>query len=270
MMLLETDRMSGISDAELYRRNIDTVVASFEAYAHGSAGASVQRVPGAAIAVFPTGPERGVYNNAVLDRDLSGPQRFDALDAIESAYRLAGIERFAIWIHETDAAARAELERRSFTFDSSTRAMSMPINELRVPGPQMDLIALDWPDYLRLFGLPDGLLHHADLSVFHLLVARLDGEIATTALAFDHCGDCGIYNVETLDYARRRGLGTALTALQVANAQARGCETASLQSTPMAERVYAAVGFRDLGRILEFVPQTSASDGPLSARRANA
>ena len=32
---------------------------------------------------------------------------------------------------------------------------------------------------------------------------------------------------------------------------ARGCQTASLQSTQMAEGVYAAVGFSDLGRILE-------------------
>jgi predicted GNAT family acetyltransferase len=37
-------------------------------------------------------------------------------------------------------------------------------------------------------------------------------------------------------------------------ARDRGGRTASLQSTPMAERVYAAVGFRDLGRILEYVP----------------
>jgi len=35
---------------------------------------------------------------------------------------------------------------------------------------------------------------------------------------------------------------------------ARGCQTATLQSTEMAKRVYAAVGFRDLGRILEYVP----------------
>jgi hypothetical protein len=40
----------------------------------------------------------------------------------------------------------------------------------------------------------------------------------------------------------------------VHDAAARGCSTASLQSTEMAERVYAAVGFRDLGRILEYVP----------------
>ena len=73
-------------------------------------------------------------------------------------------------------------------------------------------------------------------------------------MAFDHGGDCGIYNVTTLERARRRGLGTALTALHLHDAVARGCRTASLQSTPMAERVYAAVGFRDLGRILEYVP----------------
>ena len=46
----------------------------------------------------------------------------------------------------------------------------------------------------------------------------------------------------------------ALAAAEATYAAARGCRTASLQSTAMAERVYAAVGFHDLGRILEFVP----------------
>jgi predicted GNAT family acetyltransferase len=49
-----------------------------------------------------------------------------------------------------------------------------------------------------------------------------------------------------------RGLGTALTALLAYDALARGCQTASLQSTPIAERPYAAVGFRALGRFLEY------------------
>ena len=66
--------------------------------------------------------------------------------------------------------------------------------------------------------------------------------------------DCGVFNVSTVEAMRRRGLGTALTARLVRDAAARGCTTASLQSTAIAERVYAAVGFRDLGRILEFVP----------------
>ncbi len=84
------------------------------------------------------------------------------------------------------------------------------------------------------------------------MVARVDGESAAAGIAYDAGGDCGIYNVITREHARRRGLGTAVTAALVHDARARGCETASLQSTPMAERVYAAVGFRDLGRFLEY------------------
>lgn len=59
---------------------------------------------------------------------------------------------------------------------------------------------------------------------------------------------------------RWRGLGTALTIQQFHDARARGCQTASLQTTPMAERLYAAAGFRDLGRILEDVPAVPANE----------
>jgi ribosomal protein S18 acetylase RimI-like enzyme len=85
-------------------------------------------------------------------------------------------------------------------------------------------------------------------------------------MAFDLAGDCGIYNVTTLKRARRRGLGTALTAIHMHDALARGCQTASLQSTEMAERMYGAAGFRDLGRILEHVPQTPTGRGVTAAR----
>jgi predicted GNAT family acetyltransferase len=45
-----------------------------------------------------------------------------------------------------------------------------------------------------------------------------------------------------------------VTALLLHDAMARGCTTASLQATAMAERLYSRLGFRDLGRILEYVP----------------
>ena len=50
-----------------------------------------------------------------------------------------------------------------------------------------------------------------------------------------------------------------LTAHHVHRAAGRGCTTASLQSTAMGEHVYAAVGFRDLGRIIEYEPGTVRS-----------
>jgi ribosomal protein S18 acetylase RimI-like enzyme len=132
--------------------------------------------------------------------------------------------------------------------------MGMALDDLRAAPPELELDAPEWPAYvawLESVGVPPGLLAGADPREFHLLIAR--GAVAT-ALAFDLGDDCGIYNVGTLEHARRRGLGTALTARLLHDARARGRTTASLQATAMAEGLYAALGFRDLGRILELVP----------------
>jgi hypothetical protein len=68
----------------------------------------------------------------------------------------------------------------------------------------------------------------------------LASENVATAMAFDHNGDYGVFNVSTLEAARRRGLGTAL---RVSRPRCRRTwlSTASLQSSA-------------LGRILEYVP----------------
>jgi ribosomal protein S18 acetylase RimI-like enzyme len=120
-------------------------------------------------------------------------------------------------------------------------------------------------EYAR--GAPAGLLSGAHPSAFHILAARLAGETVATAIAFDHDGDCGVFNLSTLEAARRQGPSTALTARHVHDAVERGCSTASLQSTAMAVRVYAAVGFRDLGRILEYarVTQGVGDQAPTAA-----
>jgi ribosomal protein S18 acetylase RimI-like enzyme len=246
--------MTVLTDADLYRRGAEILLGSWEEYACGTTGAAVRRFPGVGIAVFPNGPERAVYNNALLDRDLAAAERADALAAMEAAYAAAGVTRFAAWVHERDQAMRGDLQRRGYRLDESTRAMGMALEDLRLPRPQLDLGPPDWLEYLRILGVPPDFLSGANPAAFHILIARLGGKSVATAMAFNHDRDCGIYNVTTLQRARRRGLGTALTALQVHDALARGCRTASLQSTPMAEGVYAAVGFRDLGRILEYVP----------------
>jgi ribosomal protein S18 acetylase RimI-like enzyme len=243
-----------VADGEMYRRGSETLLASWEAYARGATGAAVRRSPGVAAAIFPHEPERSVYNNALLEHGLAPAERAEALDAMESAYVAAGVGRFAAWVHESDVAMRSELERRGYTIDTSTRAMGIALDDLRAPRPQVELGAPDWFEYLRIVGVPGNFLAGADPAEYHVLVARLDGENVATAMAFDLDGDCGLYNVGTLEHARRRGLGTALTALHLHDALARGCRTASLQSTRVAEGVYAAVGFRDLGRILEYVP----------------
>ncbi len=239
---------------DLYSRGVQTCVASWEAYARGSRGAAVVRRAGVAAAVFPHEPARSFYNNALLERELGPVARAQALDAMEAIYAAAGVERFATWVHESDVALRDDIAERGYTLDTTTLAMGMELSDIRAPAPEIELAPATWAEYLRAAELPAGLLEDVDEEAFHARVARLGGESVATGFAFDLDGDSGIFNVGTHDHARRRGLGTAVTALLVHDAAARGCRTASLQSTAMAERVYAAVGFRDLGRILEYVP----------------
>ena len=240
-------------DLALFERQVHSLVASWAKYATGSTGAEVREEDGATICVFPSEPERLVYNNALITRGLDRAAAGAAIEAIERTYGEAGIDGYAAWAHESDQATIAELRERGYRFDTSTRAMAMLLDDLAVPRPEVDLGESAWAEYLRIIDVPEGLLQGVDASDFHVLIARLDGRNVATAMAYDHERDCGIYNVVTLPEARRRGLGTALTALHVHQAKERGCTTASLQSTEMAERVYAAVGFRDLGRFVKYV-----------------
>jgi GNAT superfamily N-acetyltransferase len=244
----------------LYLRGAATLLASWEEYAHGSAGAALKRLGGVSAAVFPSHPERTVYNNALLDRGLGRRERVAAVDEMAAAYASAGVDRYAAWVHESDERMCAELSSRGYVVVETTRAMGMSLDDITVGLQEVDIGALAWPEYLDYLwgvGVPAGLLSGAKPSAFHTLGARLGGENVATAIAFDHDGDCGVFNMSTVESARRRGLGTALTTRHLHDATERGCSTASLQSTAMAERVYAAVGFRDLGRILEYAPQAN-------------
>ena len=241
--------------ADLYVRGLGTAVACWTEIAAGAAGAAVVHAPGAEIAVFAEGPERDVYNNAVLAPDLPAGELAGAVGAVEAVYAEAGVTRFAVWLHESDDPARRHLIRRGYAHTETTRAMGMALDGIPLPRPDIDLAPPVWSEYLRILGLDPALLAGAEPDAFHVLIARLDGRSVATGMAFDHDGDCGLYNITTIEPARRRGLGTALTVLLLLDAAARGCTTATLQSTPMAERVYAAAGFRDLGRILEFSPR---------------
>jgi ribosomal protein S18 acetylase RimI-like enzyme len=231
--------------------SLATATTCWDEFARGTPGAALQRLPGISAAVFPSGPERAVYNNAVLE-----PGRADAIDSMEALYAGAGVDHFAAWVHETDVVLQHELELRGYTVHETTRAMGMSLDEVRLPRPELDVGSVDWPAYARMLGLPEGLLAGVDPAAVHLLVVRQDGENVATALAYDHDGDCGIFNVWTVERARRRGLATALMLLHLHDAIGRGCRTASLQSTPMAESMYAALGFHDLGLILEYATRS--------------
>jgi GNAT superfamily N-acetyltransferase len=242
-----------LNDVDLFARGLRTAVACWASYARTIDGGAVHRLPGVDVAVFTDGPEREVFNNAVLAHDLTDHGRRDAVDAMVATYADAGITAYAAWVHESDRAMVEELTGRGLVHQETTWAMAQPLDVPATP-PDLDLTDGAWDDYLRVLELPPGLLAAADPADFHVVIGRRDGEPLATGMAYDHDGDCGIYNVGTLEPARRQGLGAGVVARLLHDPAARGCTTATLQSTEMARGVYAGQGFRDLGRILELGP----------------
>jgi ribosomal protein S18 acetylase RimI-like enzyme len=242
-----------VTDLRLYERGLRTAVACWTAYARTISGGSVHRLPGVDVAVFTAGPERDVFNNAVLHHGLAAPERRAAIEAMAETYADAGVTAYAAWVHDDDTPMLDDLAERGFTHQETTWAMGRALEGVR-PSGNLGHDASDWLDYLRVLELPPGLLTDADPSDFQVVVERLDGEPSSTGMTFDHDGDCGIFNVATLEAARGRGLASSVVASLLGRAAARGCTTATLQSTELARGVYSRQGFQEVGRILEHGP----------------
>ncbi len=90
-------------------------------------------------------------------------------------------------------------------------------------------------------------------------VASLDDEPVGISVAVRTGESGGIYSVATLEKARRRGVGTAVTWAAVEAIRDWGCKHAVLQSSAMGYSVYRAMGFEDATRYIRFASPTPAS-----------
>jgi hypothetical protein len=108
----------------LFERSVATLIESWVYLASGSPGAELRRAEGAAIAAFVHSPDREFLNNAVLERR---PADLDAtLEEIEATYARYGVERFAIWVHESDVATAAALGEHGYADDGDVARRARP------------------------------------------------------------------------------------------------------------------------------------------------
>lgn len=88
------------------------------------------------------------------------------------------------------------------------------------------------------------------------------GYVGTTPVAASELtlggGVVGLYNICTLDAYRGRGIGTAMTAQPLHDAQAQGHDTTILQAGAMGVNLYARLGFVPFGEVSEYKPRFSA------------
>jgi hypothetical protein len=83
-------------------------------------------------------------------------------------------------------------------------------------------------------------------------IASLDGDPAGIGLSYLGAGVVGIYGIGTLESARRRGVGSALTLVPMLAAHEAGYAAAILQSTPDGALVYPRLGFRTYCTVSRF------------------
>jgi ribosomal protein S18 acetylase RimI-like enzyme len=116
------------------------------------------------------------------------------------------------------------------------------------------------------FGMPDELGDGiADLlapvatpgSPVRTVVAELDGRPVASALGIDLGEVVAIYNVATLEEARGRGIGRAVTIAVLRDAMTRGARFGVLESSDLGHSVYRRIGFRDVAALRMYRPRSA-------------
>lgn len=225
--------------------------------AAGSVGARLIELPDGVLGtVVPVRPWFSIFNS-VLYREADSLER--ALPALAEAYAKCGVHAWTVWVPPGDQRAAAVLEQAGHRLDSTPQLMAANLADLDLrPCLELELESdPGWEAVARCNDRAHGVLEDWTMSaVFsqmrdpasRLCAARLDGELASVLIAREHDGDCYLWFVATTPEARGRGLAAELVRTALRDAAARGCQTTTLESTRMAERLYARLGYRPLGR----------------------
>ena len=91
-------------------------------------------------------------------------------------------------------------------------------------------------------------------------VGYTDGVPVTTGFGFRTGRTIGIYNIATVESARKRGYGAAMTMRIVDDGAAQGCDVAILQASDMGLPIYEKLGFATVVQYMGYVDPDPDSD----------
>ncbi|MGK5684342.1 GNAT family N-acetyltransferase [Actinoplanes sp. URMC 104] len=210
---------------------LTALVASWRALASPRAEAAVTEGDGFVAARF----AESVFNNAVVLRP-------DAVAPAEAVY--GGTTEYALWCRDDDPGTAAVLARRGYRVTEVTRPMRCDLADVAPPAEAPPVLHDADPDRVaELNGVPAYLLRDVPGLRAYATHDYLSG------LVLQRSGsDVYVSFVATHPEARGRGLATAVTAAALADARRLGAETATLQASAMAERLYGRLGFRPVAR----------------------
>lgn len=108
------------------------------------------------------------------------------------------------------------------------------------------------PAFTELFALASRRIGLADDAPEEHFLGFLHGEPVATVSLVTAGGSAGIYNVTTVEAARRRGIGAAMTATAVRHGGDRGFTLATLQASAIGRPVYEGLGFEFVCDLLPY------------------
>lgn len=244
-----------IDEQELRRRAIDGVRDEVEAFGSGAPSSHLIHREGLLASLTPASPQRSLFNSVFLDDPAA---LADAYEALAEMYDRAGIGAWTVWVLDEDRASAEFLADRGHLLDAAPRAMAMELDQpVEVPdapdgvepGPCDAPTAAALND--RAYGYDENGFRAALAAETSIrwLGAYSGGEPVGCVGAIEVGDDCCITGVATPAEHRGRGIASWLLLRALAEAQAGGALTASLQATKAGAPIYERLGFRDFGFI---------------------
>jgi GNAT superfamily N-acetyltransferase len=239
----------------------DTLLNSWRALAQTSKDARIVEDDSLAAAIF---PDWLPLNNAIMLGEPDASSAAAAALRAAALYDEAGVPAWALWVpaHSTGFGSADRIEAiPGLRRDETTLVMHRELDERLTD----DNSLADGDRVVRTSVAAAGRAGDEPVPVHELTppapddtmdawVIVREGMAVASAWSRIVGDDCGIYAVGTPPTWRRRGLARSLLGHVLADAVRRGARTASLQSTPMGEPLYAALGFIAAGRYEEWVP----------------
>jgi len=264
-----------MDDAELARLEHENYAAAGWRLCSSVEGARVERHDGVLVAL--TGLPLRLFNQVIVESDDASPDTLADLvaiarersnrfvvtlragtdDRLEPTMRNLGLVRLpedpwmpAMAMHPTTATPPTDdgFEIRR-VMDAAGVADHVRASAEGFGAPEAVIAAIVNPE---TFGSPD-------VSVY---AGYADGEPVSSGLGIRTGRTIGVYNIATIERARRRGYGGAMTSRIVADGAGAGCDVAVLQASSMGLPIYERLGFRT---VVEYVAWVDPSTLPQPA-----
>lgn len=234
------------------------------------AGSRVERADG--VAIIATGLPFVLFNQIVIDGDATSSAAVAAAVRVMRERGSPFVVNLRAGIDDRFVPLTADLGLAPGSEDPWMPGMAwhpLPPAEAEpdLPGHEIrrvvDAAGLD--DHLKTgaaaFGLPEDILRAVvvpaliDRPDTAIYVGYTDGAPVSTGLGARTDRTIGVYNIATIEPARGRGYGAAMTRRVVADGVAAGCDVAILQASEMGLPVYEHLGFRTVVEYIGYIEQ---------------